>query len=789
MEIRKKAIHIDGWLWCTLTGSLAFLAAFFWPLLTNPGHVFYNTGGDGFQTYFTALFHIKFDSSYGTQQAMNYPFRESIFFTGCEPLYSIPLKLLSPYVETDSTLIALTNLAPLLSIVLCTLFLYLILRSLTIPGLWSCVFAIGISYLSPQVIRLQGHYSLTYQFALPFFIYQFIRFHKKASTTVSIQTGAAVFLLGIVHLYFVAFFLFLLAGYWVWQIAQQGRQQFRFAFFHVVIQGILPVAALLLLMNWLNTASDRTAMPWGMMAYKSTLSGMFYPYARPYEFMVKTFFEPELTEWEGLAYAGIFGILTSLALLSGKIRQLVQNFKRPSQHLAVTGNALLDTFLWTAVAVAMYGCGRILFINTEKVMDYLGPLKQLRGIGRFTWLFFYIINITGVYFFYHLLQNRTKPVRILVMGLLAVAVYTDAIANVRLINQTLNNRLPSLDDHSNQLPENNWINLITPSAFQAILPLPFFQVGAENFGTGMQHHQVVLTTELIVLKTGLPMVSMTSSRSSLKESWLNFQYALENYRPLQVLQWYPNKKPLLVLAWPDKIPPAQKNLFLKCKKIFESPGGYGVYELPYDSLLFDSNRIYRQQESMIQTIPSYPFHGESGLSVSDTGGNLTYFSFDNEQGKENGYFSKGCKKIKSKKFQLLLSKKLHLPAEERFNCSFWIKDISADLKGRIFILFVTKNIKGETVQYNQFYAPGNIVAADAEWGLIEFPITFKPEETNLEIYVHNDDLPSGSYYCIDEFLLKPENCHVLKKDTAFLMHNNRYFPVHFLNAQTTTNPF
>lgn len=788
MEIRKKTTFTDLWFWCTLLGAIIFLALFFWPLLAHPGHVFFNTGGDGFQTYFTALFHIQFDTTYGTQQAMNYPFSESVFFTGCEPLYSVPLKLLSPYFQTNTTLIALTNILPLLSIVVCALFLYLIMRSLHIPGLWACLFAIGISYLSPQIFRLQGHYSLTYQFALPFFVYQFIRFHNKAKTSISTQTGTAVFLFGMIHLYFVAFFLFLFAGYWIWQLLLQRQQRLRSVLPHLLLQGILPVVTLLMLMNWLNTASDRTSMPWGMMTYKSTLSGMFYPYARPYEFVVKTFFTPELTEWEGLAYAGIFGIITSLALLVTKVKQLVQDYKKPLRYLVVTGNALLDVLLWTAIAAAMYGCGRILFINLGQLMDYLGPLKQLRGIGRFTWLFFYIINIIGVYFFYHSLQRHQMYVRILVMALLAIVVYADAIANVRLINQTLNNRIPSMDDPKNLLPENNWINHISPSGFQAILPLPFFQVGAENFGTGMQNHQVVLTTELISLKTGLPTVSMTSSRSSLHESWLNFQYALENYRPLQVLKMYPNKKPLLVLAWPDKIPLAQKSLFAKCKRLFTSPAGYEVYELAYDSLQFDSQRVYHEQESEIQKIPSYSLNEESGLLVSDPKADLTYLSFDREHTEEGGYFSKGCKKIKSKEFKPILTKKLHLSAEQRFNCSFWIKDIAADLKGRVFILFITKNVHGEIVQYSNFYAPGNIVAAGEDWGLIEFTMTLKPEETLMEVYMHNDDLPAKSYFCIDEFLLKPEKCQVFKKEPLFLMRNNRYFPVGFLNPQTTVHP-
>lgn len=516
---------------------------------------------------------------------------------------------------------------------------------------------------------------------------------------------------------------------------------------------------------------------------------MFYPYGRPYEFLVKSFVTPELTEWEGIAYTGIFGTITTLAILTSKIKNLILHIKTPSNYLSITGNILLDTFLWTGVVAAIYGCGSLLFVKTEKVIDFLGPLKQLRGIGRFTWLFYYIINMAGVYFFYHLLQQQKKYVKIFVMVLLVFILYADAIANVMLINKTLNNRIPSMDDTSNRLPENKWLNNITPSHFQAILPIPFFQVGAENFGTGMQHHQVVLTTQLISLKTGLPMVSMTSSRSSLKESWLNFQFSLENYRPKTVIQNYPNKKPLLVLAWPDKIPPAQQNLFSKCKWLFTSAAGYSIYELAYDSLIFDGMLEYQQHLNQLQKTPVYSYPTTSGLLVSDSLADVTYLPFDNESEKESGYFSKGCKKIRSKEYELLLSKKNNSTIEQHFHCSFWVKNISADLKGRIFILFISKNAKGEIVQYTNFYAPGNIVAADAEWGLIELPLILKPDEINLEVYVHNDDLPSKSYYCIDEFLLKPENCNVFKQNPDFLMHNNRYFPKQFPYIKTVEHHF
>ena len=64
----------------------------------------------------------------------------------------------------------------------------------------------------------------------------------------------------------------------------------------------------------------------------------------------------------------------------------------------------------------------------EFIVNYLGPLKQFRGIGRFAWLFYYVINIAafyGIYQFWSKLNISTW----LKNGLLIIVfiiLYTDA---------------------------------------------------------------------------------------------------------------------------------------------------------------------------------------------------------------------------------------------------------------------------------------------------------------------------------------------------------------------------
>lgn len=776
-----SALFRDKGVWFTALFSSLMLLVTAGEVVLHANHVYFNLHGDGFQTYYTALYHILHDTQAGTQRAMNYPFSESVFFTGCEPVLSVPLQFINRLLPVHTYTTGIINLSMLLSLILCSVFLYLLLRQFQIKALWAVAFAVGITFTSPQVQRLMGHYTLTYQFAIPYFLWQLTRLYERPSYRISLQIGVVAFLLAATHLYFLGFLCFICVLFWpVMLLTKQMNlamncQSAITAAKHMALQLLLPLLLLQVLISVTSPAEVRTSMPWGLMSFKTSIDGMFYPFAKPYEWVIKQFHYPDQLDWEGLTFFGIFSWISLVLVSVVWVTRIIQHRVQPTKWFWITGHVLIDVFFWSGIVAATYACGYILFIRIETLLPYLGVLKQMRGIGRFAWLLYYTFSIAGVYCLFQLTQ-RLKHVFTgnLIVAAVCIMLLTDASYNMLDVSKRINNTLPLIEDTANQLPQNTWLNSLNPSAYQAILPLPFFQVGSENFGIGTQHAEVMLNTQLISLKTGLPMVSMASSRSPLIPSWLNFQYALEISEPLDVLNRYPSDKPLLMVVWPDKIPHTQQELLSRGKLIFNNSPYYLVYELSLDAARKLGTGLYARNESDLLQLESPVY--VNGFTGSDSGiVDMIINDFETES-KADGFYSRESKMVEAQKQVLLIDTLLRNRTDSsRFTCSFWIKDLRTDLAGRIFIYIKTTADGASESDFQTLYLPACITTAQGAWSMIEFPVNVPLGNSRMQIILHNTDLPKGEVIYADKLMIKPAHTIVYRKSTQIIMRNNRYY--------------
>jgi hypothetical protein len=289
---------------------------------------------------------------------------------------------------------------------------------------------------------------------------------------------------------------------------------------------------------------------------------------------------------------------------------------------------------------------------------------------------------------------------------------------------------------------------------------------------------IVLQTQLLSLKTGLPMVSMTSSRSSLSQSWLNIQWGLEAYRPLEVLQYYPNRKPLLVIAMPNEVRANEQTLFRKCVPLPLATTGYQMYELPFDSLLTLHADLYEKTADSYNKQPLFDYLGWQCTTPAPNG--LVYLSFDSLH-QTRGLHSPGAIQMPAHQDNVLLDIPWQMGNDSAWLCSFWLRDMNRDRVNRIFITFYGIDSAGQPCNWQQLYLPNHLRAAENGWGLIEFPIAAIPNAQKLFISLRNDDLPRKTSFAVDELLLRPVGCDVYKKGKNYLNHNNRYY---FNNASS-----
>ncbi len=78
-----------------ITFALSFLIIFifFFDIFKEPNLHLFAPHGDGMKSTFCSLYHIEYDTSFWKTEAMNYPYGESVFFTGNQVFLTNFIKL------------------------------------------------------------------------------------------------------------------------------------------------------------------------------------------------------------------------------------------------------------------------------------------------------------------------------------------------------------------------------------------------------------------------------------------------------------------------------------------------------------------------------------------------------------------------------------------------------------------------------------------------------------------------------------------------------------------------
>jgi len=207
MDLLKNInARVKGMILC-LTLSISILYCFFGAILSNPNKYYFDKTGDGLLTYYYATYQLKYDSTYWHLHAANYPHGESVFFSSNQPVITAGLKFINNNLfKVEDFVPGILNVLMLFSFPLCALFIYLVLYEFKTPWLFAALCSVGIAFLSPQWIRITGHFPLSYAFAIPAFFYLLIKFDRNQKTGTSILIGVFVFIMAGLHIYYIGFF-------------------------------------------------------------------------------------------------------------------------------------------------------------------------------------------------------------------------------------------------------------------------------------------------------------------------------------------------------------------------------------------------------------------------------------------------------------------------------------------------------------------------------------------------------------------------------------------------------
>ncbi len=779
--------------------SVSFLFLFYGKLLISLNSFYFSASGDGLKAYYSALYHIEYDESYIHFEGMNYPYGEHIVFTDSQPIISFSIKFISEYiVDISGYTLGIINLMMLSSIVIGAVFLFLIFRKLNVNGYYAALVSTGIAFLSPQIMRFGGHFSLSYVYAIPLAIYGLLLFYEKQSLRNSLFIGIILFVLGNFHLYYFSFIaLIILFAWFILIVLKRGYRNWLFVLKNLGIQLVLPF---ILINCWIwitDDVSDRTSFPWGFLVYTSGWEGIFLKNAHlPWEWF-KEKIAYNSVAWEGIAYVGhvgslmhfiIFGLFSMLpffhpinltlfiiAFFTGVLVFLVK--RKHLKWYLLTDHLFLNVLLWASLIALLISFAWPFIFEPDLVL-YIGPLKQFRGIGRFSWVFFYTINIAAFYFLYHMpIKNRGIKTSLLVIA--ALILFTDAWT------YNTGNRQHFLSQGTLKDNKLNCTLAFEPDNYQAIIPLPYFHVGSENFWLAPEQGIERYVFDFSC-RTGLPTTAVLLGRTSLHQSLKSIEMFREPYRMPAIFNDFPNEKPFVLLRMKAYHPTETEQKMLDAASLLCEDTNYVLYSLGFHDLRnlysrMDFQEIFQQihKDTLVKqlrkdTLFAVKTVSESGnYEFSKSPANVMYNTYK-EANKESGYFTEGVKKGFARKYTVLYEGTPSILKDTSLVLSFWFSGIDRDLfpRSTLEIVYKGKHDSVYRVDYTNIHR--QTVITDSSWALIECHIDLSEIHDKLNVTIWNDNIRKDTLM-FDNLMLRPADKDVYLLNESYIMKNNRYY--------------
>jgi hypothetical protein len=753
MILLRRNAHGLGMLIVALA-SAGLMVLFFSAVLAHPNDYFFQTGGDGIQSYFATAYYAFYDSGQHFS-GMNYPFGENVNYPNLQPLIAWGIASLQYFgIPAAEHTVGITNMLTLLSLFVTPIVLYAILRRTRMAVWYAVILALIIGFLSPQVQRLGDHMSLSYTCFVPLLWYFIIRMQEAPRQwRWYVLFGVSSLLMGAVMLYFLACGCFLLLAHVVVLFFRRPRP--------VALLWRMSVAALLplvLFRVWLwatDPVTDRPPNPFGFLTYMATPRGVFTPSLAPLRPLWASIFKTEEISFEAMSYIGL--VCTGVLIVAGVrvVWQWAQR-RRRKRSLGMGVPAHLYTGVWAASLLLLFSFGLPFILpGLSGLLDYTGPLKQFRALGRFAWPSYYAFSVFGAYYLYRLIRFQQQrgislralpwiPLLLLIWGAEA---WINISTKAKVVAQGFG-ASAFMDRNTSLAQQLSWAGRL-PSDFQAILPLPYMNKGSDKIDINGSTNSVFQVHKLAVA-TGLPELCTYVSRPSVEQMLRHVQLLSSPLIEKPLLNAFPSQKPILLLVTPDALTPAEQRLVSIARLLVSAPEAK-LYELPIAALAATSVAQEKAKaDSLLPTLPARP----DGLYTATTKW-VARESFD-KQPDRRGRLAPGAFYEPKDQLSLLYSARLPTPADTgRYEVSVWVNAKMAYGNGG---MQVKQFVNDQEVDMQ--IGDGRIsMEIDGDWFRVAVPIRIRAGVTRLEVLYLNRDLLA------DDLLIRPLDADVYWYDS------------------------
>ncbi len=743
--------------------STIIIFIFFGKIILNANTYYFIHYGDGIQTYHEYLYHIKYDDTYIFSKSMQYPYGENGYFSVNPLMLSNAVKIIDKIIPIQKYSLGFYNLFVIFSLLISSILMFRIFKYLKISDYYAVLFSLLITFMSPQIVRFGGHNSLGYVFAIPLIIYSMMKTWENPTYLRSIFIGFAVFFLAGNHLYYLGFFAILILAYYALQFILFKKEQvisIRKRIIHLTLELILPIVITEILINSIHPSSDRTEFPWSFFAALGSISGLYYSENSIYTKFLNLFINHDNIIWEAKSYIGLVSVIISLGIFLYIFNNILNKKFKSALYFNKNSNIVILTIIGILGLIVGIGFP----FNTDlghPLFFKIGPIKQFRAIARFTWLYYYTINIVSFYLLYYWLTTSINKYLKYSILLLIIFIYSSEIyLNNKQYNSLYANRVEILEENGNEVY--NPLKKVNIDNFQAIIGIPFFHLGSENLymaeGQGMRNAMIYS------LKTGLPTLDVHSNRTPLQETFNTAEIIYEPYRKYTDFERFPNKKSFLVIVDRTKKHSKFEDILINNAVLIDSTNEAIFYELPFS--YFESS-LEKHTSKLEENI-------KNNIAIELSKSNAYFNTFESNEVKvENTYFTPNAKAHLCQHPLNIFEDTVPKSNTLKYNISFWTGNIHEDVLLRGYFYIELKDKYGRLYESREMNLGKRVSLIDGDWALIEDSITLNNASDILKITLINREI-SDKYNLVDNLLIRPANQDVYFRND-YLFYNNRFF--------------
>ena len=764
------------WLLITVVFAICLTTYTLSDIVIHPGHVITELGGDGGKNNYTYLYHILYGKGVWFE-GMNYPYGEHIVYTDGQPFLSV----LFGYFKSAITLpVALRIMWGFISLsyVLAITFSYKILRHFGVSPLIAMLFSGLIIVCSPQVFRISGHYALSYMCVIPMLFYWTAKYYslkeKKYPLYIFIMGCITVF----IHPYFAAVALVWMGSYTAGYLMLEKEA------FAAKLKHLLPLIASVsgafilfgVFMKITDPYTDRPATPYGLLVncarIKDVITSAYSPIWS--KFSDRQWYTHVSTGGEGYSYIGL-AVLAAFCIsaLIGVINVVRKNRDKN----IVNAHGFQSVWLFTAFASLAFSMGIPFIWHLEWLTDYFSVLKQFRTLGRFSWIFYYVITVYGSVVIYTWFgRSLVRKKNILAYSIISFFLLLWCFEAKEYVRRAREMATVGYDryDMFVSTKEQSWTQFLNEhhynrDNFQAILTLRFFEIGSEKLWVFKDENNISAQAVAESVKAGiqlhLPIVDAMMSRTSWSLAFKQVKIAGGPYTDKPTLRDLKNDKPFLLLDIDlDPLEPDQKYL-LEASDSIGHIYNCIVYAC-YPARIIANDKKHADSVSAV-----LPYMKTGDTCIKNTG--PWYAQHFNSSKSESVLFGTGAVPYHQGLFTELDTIALR-PAydSQLYEVSAWFLAPREDFKSAYL------NIELIDSAGNKFFITDALSKQSTDnyglWLRAHQLINVPPKCRSMHCRIVND--PDNSYVAMDELLVRPVDAVIISKDSkGNVMVNNHRF--------------